>query len=342
MTRDRKLLALVAAIGAAEAGAVVSAVEGDSALALLLALALHALACSLVIPAARRRRGAFSPVEHDAMLLTAACVPLFGPPLAWALPRPRAKEVEASVENAHAVFERYEQYVRPHVPDHERTLFTGDYDKDLARELDAESYHEVLRHGQTDQKRNALKRLADMGEPRHLELVRRCLVDPDHEVRLYAYSELERLARVHEEEIAKRDRAVASDPSDVAALRAMAEAHLRYGASGIQDDEMAAYHFRLAIRFAARAAEAGDRGPDAAIIESVSYCRLKEYGAAADALQRLAPELQGLPRVRIARAEIGYRQRDFETARGEAVELAAAGEKMPDWLEALRGAEAPL
>ena len=65
----------------------------------------------------------------------------------------------------------------------------------------------MLRDGTTDQKRNALRRLADLGQPVHFRLIRSCLLDPEHEVRLYAYSDLERAGRGYEEAIAKLSKA---------------------------------------------------------------------------------------------------------------------------------------
>ena len=71
---------------------------------------LHVAATLLSVWAARRRRPDLSRVEEDLVWVTALLVPLFGPALAWAMPRPVADE---DVENAHEIFERYSDHVKP-------------------------------------------------------------------------------------------------------------------------------------------------------------------------------------------------------------------------------------
>lgn len=327
--RDLLLAGLVAASALCESAAVILPFARARAGWLLLALALHLAAAGFGRAAARRRFRDLSQVENDILWVCALGIPLFGAPFAFTIPirRPRAKE------SAPTMFDRYEEHVRPHIPEHERSLFTGDYEKDLARELDCESYFEVLRHGQTDQKRNALRRLADLGAPRHLEMVRRCLVDPDHEVRLYAYSELERLARTHEERIARLR--AAAEGGDAQAIRSLAEAHFLYGESGIQDREMAAYHFRLAARHAGSARAAGDADPAAFLVEILARIRLEEYEAARELLARMPAEVRAATPGRSAAAELCYRQRDFKGARAEAEALATTGANLPGWMAAL-------
>ncbi|MHC4732050.1 MAG: hypothetical protein ACYS6Z_15885, partial [Planctomycetota bacterium] len=51
---------------------------------------LHVAATLLSVWAARRRRPDLSRVEEDLVWVTALLVPLFGPALAWAMPRPVA------------------------------------------------------------------------------------------------------------------------------------------------------------------------------------------------------------------------------------------------------------
>ncbi len=299
---------------------------------LALALLLHVLASSLAVVAARRRRAATTVVERDLVWTTAFCVPIFGPPMAWALMRPAESE---EAENAHAVFDRYADHVKPAVADYERTLFTGDYDRDLARELDAESYHEVLRHGTTGQKRNALHRLADLGEPKHLALVRQCLLDPEHEVRLYAYAEIERASRGFEEEIAKRSRQLEEREGAPEALLALAKVHLDYASSGVHDEEMATFYYRTAARFAAQVRAAPEPPPEATWVEASALARVGEHDDALAKIAALPPDAQAHPRSCLARAEVAFRRRDFAGARAEAERMRAAGEAPPAWLEAL-------
>jgi len=293
---------------------------------------LHVLAAFCCSRAARQRRPDLAQVERDIVFWTALLVPVFGPPLAWRMPFLATPE---KVENAHSVFERYADHVKPAVPDYERTLFTGDYEKDLARELDAESYHEVLRHGETDQKRNALRRLADLGEPRHFALIRRCLLDPEHEVRLYAYSELERSGRVYEDVIARRTPQIEREPDNADALLALATAYFEYAASGILDEGMASFYFNSAASYAERADRCGIEGCEATWLRAAALARVGSYDAADACLDALGENEKALPKSCIARADIAFRRRDFLGVRTEAEQLREAGAEVPAWLQAM-------
>ena len=291
---------------------------------------LHIVASLLALKAAHMRRPDLAIVERDLVFLASLFVPIFGPALAWTIPHAEAPD---KVEDAHQVFLRYAEHVEPAAPEYERTLFTGDYERDLARELDAESHLEVLRHGSTDQKRNALRKLADLGEPKHFGLIRRCLLDTEHEVRLYAYTELERCGRIFENEIAKRSRELKRDENDGETLLALAQAYFEYAASGVHDEEMAAFYFRSAERFARQSASA----PDAAWLRAGALARLKEYEEAEAVLDTLGEQEATLARSCLARADVAYRRRDFATAREEAERMRQTGELLPDWLAALGG-----
>ena len=297
-------------------------------------IGLHVAAALLAWWAARLRRDDLGAAERDLVLYTGLLVPLFGPPLAWALPRPKDKEEE---KNAHRVFEEYSEHVKPDRPDYERTLFTGDYAADLARELDAESYHEVLRHGSTDQKRNALRRLAELGEPQHLDLIRKCLLDPEHEVRLYAYSELERSSRNYEEAIASGAKALKADPDDLEATQEMARTYLNYAGTGIHDASMAAFYFRAAQRYAKTARGLGAEGPEMGWIEACALGRIGEFEGAEAALAALPASDQEQARTCLIRAEIAFLRRDYAMARVQAEQLKATGTELPGWLAALEG-----
>jgi hypothetical protein len=174
-----------------------------------------------------------------------------------------------------------------------------------------------------------------MGAPRHFDLVRRCLLDPEHEVRLYAYSELERCGRVFEEEIAKRSRELDKRPGKPDALLALARAQFAYADSGIHDSGMAAFYFRTAARFATQARAAAPNDPEPIWIEARALARLKEYEEAETCLERLTPEQQEMPETCIARADVAFRKRDFEAARAEAEKLRAQDAELPGWLAAL-------
>jgi hypothetical protein len=276
-------------------------------------------------------------VESDLVLLTGFAVPVFGPIVAWTMPRPPEEEAP---RNAHDVFTSYSDHVKPMTPDHERTLFTGDYDRDMARELDVESYHEVLAHGTTDQKRSALVRLAELGETKHFRLVRKCLLDPEHEVRLYAYSELERASRRFEEEIGQRARELQAHPEQGDAPLALARAYFDYAESGIHDDAMAAWYYRSAERYAAEGRRLLGDAPEPVWIQARALGRLGEFDRARALLLELSEGQQRLPESCLARAELAFARRDFLAARAELVRLREVGAEPPAWLQALEGRRA--
>ncbi len=187
---------------------IAAAVCGIAAGACLLGLApggtpfgvgLHAAAAALCCAAARLR-GAARGVELDMVAIAAVFVPVFGPALAWTFPPPRG---DAGASNAHAVFEEYERATRGEKPIYTPPLFTGDFDRDLSRELNTVSYVEVLRRGTIEQKRNLLRSLGRLAQPRHLAMIRKCLLDDDHEIRLCAYAEIDRLGRRQEAHLAE-------------------------------------------------------------------------------------------------------------------------------------------
>lgn len=309
------------------------------------ALVAHVLAARLSGHAARVRRDDLTRTERDAVVWLALLVPMFGPALAWWMPMPPAQENEEDeaedVINAHEMFERYEEHVKPHKPDYERTLFTGDYAKDLSRELDAESYSEVLRHGNTNQKRNALRRLATLGEPKHFALIRGCLLEPSHEVRLYAYAELEKASRFYETEIAQLSRRLTRRPRNVEALLGMARIQFRYASSGIHDAEMARFYYKSVLSFARRARDAGAGGPAATWLAASAAARIGDTEEAFAELGTLTAEEQEMAESCLVRAAIHFEARAFDLARLEADRIETAGGFVPSWLEAIRtGVEA--
>lgn len=334
MKRKLMLVLFVAFAAATEIGAVMIVMRLQTGRWLAVAAGLHVVAVIACRVAARRRRPDLSGVESDLVLTTAISVPLFGPLFAWSMPQPATAE---AAENAHAVFENYSEHIKPAIPDYERTLFTGDYNKDVARELDVQSYHEVLHHGTIDQKRSAMRRLAELGETKHLRLVRQCLLDPEHEVRLYAYSELDRASRGYEEQIAQRAREIAQSPDSEEALLAIARTYFEYAASGIHDEHMAAWYFRSAERYADKARRRGGDDPEPIWIQARSLGRLNEYEKAKAVLAELTEAQLNEPGSCITRAELAYRRRDFLSARAEAARLRECDEELSPWLAALEG-----
>jgi len=338
----RSVPVLVTLATCLEAAALSLAMALNTPAGLPLALVVHLVAARLSAAAAGVRREDLSRTEKDAVLWIAALVPMFGPPLAWSMPvPPRAPEEDEpdhseEIVNAHDMFERYEEHVTPHRPDYERTLFTGNYAADLARELDAESYVEVLRNGGTDQKRNALRRLATLGEAKHFGQIRGCLLDPSHEVRLYAYSELEKASQVYEDEIADLSKKLAKRPKHIASLLRLAEVQYRYAASGIHDSAMAAFYFKTVLRYAKKAIDAGAQGPEAVWIAARALARMDQPADALAELATLTEEQQNLAESCLVRAGIRFRAREFDAARDEADRIESTGGELPPWLAALR------
>ncbi len=347
MTRrfvHRRLIAAVASTVAFEAAAILIVAWFDVFFWLLLAVASHLLATRLALAAARCRRR-LSVTEEDTVLATAFFIPLWGPVLAFSLPRPplsdraplriaRYPGPDTALETSPKdVFKRYEEHVRPRVPHFQRSLFSGDFDRDLARELDLESYSEVLRRGSIDQKRNALSRLADLSEPRHLTLVRSCLLDPSHEVRLYAYAELERVAARFEDAIDERGKELLKDPSDQEATLALADAHYHYASSGVLDPSMASYHFRLSLKRVQSFTGRKDSRPW--VLRALNHLGLKELDLAEKDLSEVPSEHSRAPAVLIARAMLAYTRRDFTKARDQAEILERNKVELPPWLKAL-------
>ena len=340
MKLHRSLPVLVTIASTIECTAIVFAVAMDRAIWLPVALAMHLAAAHISARAAAVRRDDLSPTERDAVLWIAALVPMFGPSLAWSMPVPPPCEEDEDndsdeIINAHDMFERYEKHVTPHRPDYERTLFTGDYAADIARELDAESYVEVLRHGTTDQKRNALRRLATLGDPKHFDQIRGCLLDPLHEVRLYAYSELEKASEVYEEDIADLSKKLAKRPKHKKSLLRLADVQYRYAASGIHDAAMAAFYFKTVVRYAQRAIDAGVEGPEPVWLIARALAALGQPADALAEIAKLSVEEQELPQSCLVRASIRFHDREFDSAREEAERVVAAGGTLPGWLAAL-------
>ena len=297
------------------------------------ALTLHAASVFASFFAARLRRGGrLTDPEADCVVYASMMIPFVGPATAFLLPRP---EKEATVENAQQAMERYSSHVKPTIPDYERSLFTGDFHRDLARKVDLESYREVLRYGKTDQKRSALFRLAELGQPHHLALIRSCLEDDDQEVRLYAYGELERIVRGHEDAIAKGRRLVKADPADPAAHMNLAAAHFRLAESGVLDRATSGFHMRGAAKCAAKAREFEPDDIAAAILQARAYANYGDFEQAESHLDNLPLELRSRPEIGLVRAELAFAARDFARARVEAGHLLLEEVELPGWLEAL-------
>jgi len=304
-------------------------------------LVLHIVA-GLTCVGAAWFRAPLSQVESDIVLLTAMFVPVFGPMIAWTIPvGDDGRRLAGSSEMLH----RVEEDILSSASVYERQIYSGDFDSDLSRELNAMSYYEVLRSGDLDQKRNALRKLAQLGEPRHMRMIKNYFEDPEPELRLCAYLEIDRL-RTHREthiaELRQRIRAAkerAPDPVALAEIEAcateLAESLRSYGMSGILDESMARYRLQQALQ---TANSAHARFPDnwrLALVKSRVYCDLGDYDNAEQALLSLPDAVHDRTSVQLARASLHFHRRQFGEARKIARELDARGQSLPEWLEVL-------
>lgn len=320
------------AVGCAAAAAFLELIPGST---IARALVLHAVSVTLVAVAARLR-GAKRGVELDAVVVIATFVPVIGPALAWTFP---SRESKDGVANAHAVFESYEEATKSKKPSYRPAIFTGNFEKDLSREINTVSYAEVLRRGTLEQKRNLLRTLGRRATLRDLEMIRQCLFDDEQEIRLCAYAEIDRLSRNHEAEVAKlkteceprKDGSSASEEQ----LVNLAEAQLNYACSGIMDEEMAKFWLMEAEKTADAALALN--AADWRAVRTKAKCKSesKDYEGAKHCLDNLSSPKGDRPEIWLARAEVAFRTRDFSTARKQANKLRSKRLQLPPWLSAL-------
>ncbi len=299
---------------------------------------LHVCACAGALAAAKARVGARG-VELDAVFLTSFFVPLFGPALSWMTPlgpdvsdrgsRRMLEDVERQIEGGDT---------------YERRLYSGDFEGDLSRQLNSLSYREALRKGDLDQKRDALRKLTRLGEPRHLTLVKQALEDSETEVRLCAYLELDRVRTRFETEIAERRRTIeefdecdGEDHGIDQEFAGLAELHLAYGASGALDDTMTRFQLEQSVEVARHALDRSPWSVDAALVAAEACCELGDYGEAEQTLDRFAHTCADQPRFLELRARAAFGKRDFGRAREVARAMLALQYPVPAWLAVLLG-----
>lgn len=332
------LMILVATIALLEGSAALRAVRATHAGHAITALCFHIAAAGLSLLTARvRRRHRLHGVYFDLVLLTALAIPVFGPLVAWLIP---SEKIHEQGVNAHELFEQYEKHVRHTEAPYRRTLFTGDFDRDMARELDVESYFDVLAAGDIHQKRDALCKLSLLGEPHHLALVRKSLLDADQEVQLYAYGQISALEERYESAIESCDDGTEAGPSDPIRATNLAAAHLAYAQSGVLDGVLATHHCELAIQFALRGRQGAE--PRVAMrIELMAKLGLRDKEGAEKVIEEmLAIDPEDKEALAVA-IEFAYRARDFARARQDIDRFANGGHELQPWMRALREAAQP-
>jgi hypothetical protein len=278
-----------------------------SGVSLTLAFALHLLATFLSgwLPKGSPRL-ARSRTKRLLARVFAFCVPIVGAALAWRIRNHSAGTRRLEQERLASFHARF---VESHTDAPVADPFTGSFDLDVSRISDAESFSAILDFGTPDHKRNALSRLAALGEPRHLRLLRACLSSPDAEVRLYAHAQLDSLDLEMSAalEAARLDHA--EQPEDPALRAAYARQHAVMAQSGVFDDEISAWH-------AAQAKRLGGDNPWGAPKQQASAAKAS---AAEYSLE--------------SQAEAAYAARDFELLHEISEAMRLAGNEPPVWID---------
>ncbi len=285
---------------------------------LLLPLSLHVLAA--VVAAAGVPRDLR--VYRHAVLVGAAAVPVLGPALAWLLLARPARPGH----NAHAWFVDQES--------------AGDADDTFAHQDDdplgaTMSFHEVLRHGSLDHRRNALRKLAERGQPMHLALLRRCLSHPDMELRLGAFREVNRLLERWEARIARLGAEADAAPDDPSVHQRLSLSHREFATSGLLDRETQRLQLEMALARCKAARLAAPRDTGLAVEQAMVYIALEDLAGAERTLATVVPSDVDRPDLCAARAQLAFRLRRFDAIAAEVDRLEATASPVPAWMREL-------
>ena len=331
----RKALCIVLGIAAAcvEVLAVCLAIWCENWLIVFAAVTSHGFAGTLAVLAARVR-GPMPSAEFDALVAVAFFIPIFGPGLAWTIPLgARRTGVAEADEMLAAVDERLDQAFVP-------SIFKGDFEVDLSRQVNTVSYQQVLAEGDLEQRRDVIRKLARLGEPKHFEMLKTFLVDPETEIRLCAYLELDRIRQGYEKEIAEKREAVDearedNDASMLVKLGELAEVQRAYGASGVLDGTMATFRLSQSVEACDEVLSHDPANPRALIVRSRACAELGRLDDAEEGLNALPIEIARHPAIELFHARICYLRRDFDAARECADRLVDAEIEIPAWLEVI-------
>ncbi len=196
---------------------------------LIVAAGLHVFAALACVQVNDQR----SRAERDLVFLMALGLPGLGPLCAWALPGAPRKE---DPQDAHAAFEETLQSQALPI---EASQPTG---------LDAQhiqSYSEVLHHGDLAQRSGLVRKLAQLGKPEHMRLLRRFLGDPDEELRIQAFLQLRSQREKHETRIRSFEQVPSQGDVDVHRL---AQAHRDYAQSGLLEPELESLQWQAILK----------------------------------------------------------------------------------------------
>ncbi len=210
------------------------------------ALLVHCVATLLMlwVPPSLRVARQHSVELHIDGLMTFS-VPLIGALLALVGRRSLGTRF---AEAGHTLRQFHDEVLESHDMRPRRSLFTGQPDRDLAAMCDAESFAAILEHGTPDHKRNALRKLAKLGQPKHMALLRRCLTLPDAEVALFAHAQITQaedqyLARIH-----ACTQSLGERPGDLQVQAELSDAHRSLATSGVLDSRSARWHMEESLR----------------------------------------------------------------------------------------------
>ncbi|MCB9917233.1 MAG: HEAT repeat domain-containing protein [Planctomycetes bacterium] len=318
---------------AVEAVSLDCALRDASSSRIVASLFFHVCAAFVAVFAARQC-GVRGLREYDAVFITAILVPLFGPALAWMMPVESNEEADASREMLEQVERRLD-----HEEDYARPFYRGDFEADLARQVNSVSYKEVLQTGDLEQKRDAIRKLARLGEPRHMMMVARLLDDDDSELRLCAYLELDRVRQAHERVIGDLIESLRADhihPVREIALRAeLADANLEYAISGTLDETMRVFRVDRCLEQCDLALALDPHHTRSIVIKARGLCERAELEEAECLLANLPDEIWSHPSIRGLRARIRFEMRDFKAAKEIGFEMLRQFMDPPRWLHAL-------
>lgn len=336
---NRALVLLLGSLaGAVELLAVTIAIWSNQLSGVVAAVMFHVCAVALCVMAAHKN-GTLRKIQFDAILCTALFVPVFGPALAWTFRR----KSDAELSESRQMLEQIERDIEEETEDYERPLVGDELEAALAQEIDAVSYREVLVSGDIDQKRNALRRLTNLGQPEHLKMIKGFLEDDEPELRLCAYLEIDRVRKGYEERISAcraRIKELEESPEgrgiDLCKARAeIAHVHFTYGSCGVLDGSMAEFQLERAIEISSVALAEYSGNARASTVKALAHIELEQLDEAEACLGTLPDVCLEHPAIPLIRARICFLRRDLDGARNEARLIQAQGRRLPGWLASI-------
>ena len=272
---------------------------------------LHALAVVLVgwMPPSLKtvQRSA---VELRIGQVLSLAVPVIGPLVALML-RTRSARLRRQMQTQLEDF--YAQFLDKPMTPRARSPFKGEFEDDVDRLSDAESFATVLRYGTADHRRGVLRRLGEHEGPQAMALLRHCLTSPNGEIALFAYGQLDQTEQELSRRIVAAEKRLRSHPEDGNAQTDLAEAHRAMARSGALDEQSSRWHEQEALRIAAVGAS-----PVGTPVHS-------------DVAVEAGPQANLL-----ARAERAFHERDLDTVCEVAEMLRDLGAHLPVWLDSVR------